>query len=107
MTMTDVNRIRESLSGPVPSIRTPFDASGDVDFRGLERIVDFCLEAGALALMLTAGDSHYFCLTDAEIADVTRAVCARAKGKSVAIAADRQHATSRAIGFARFAKEVG
>src|SRR6185437_6429542 len=84
-----------------------FDSSGAIDWRSLDRIVDFCIDAGAQALMLTAGDSHYFCLSDEEIAGATRAVCARAAGKVVVIAADRNHATARAVEFARFAREAG
>jgi 4-hydroxy-tetrahydrodipicolinate synthase len=105
--MSDLAGLHDALSSPVPSIRTPFESSGDIDFASLDRIVDFCLDAGARALMLTAGDSHYLCLSDDEIADVTRAVCKRAAGKALVIAADRYHATRRAVAFATYARDVG
>jgi 4-hydroxy-tetrahydrodipicolinate synthase len=98
---------RERLTGPIPSLRTPFTRDGEVDYPSLRKMVEFCLGAGAKSLMLTAGDSHYFCLSDAEIAEVTRVVCEQNRGRALVIAADRQHATARAVEFARFAKQAG
>jgi 4-hydroxy-tetrahydrodipicolinate synthase len=101
----DEFRIR--LAGPIPSIRTPFLRGGEIDFPGLRNQVEFCLQAGAGALMLTMGDSHLICLSDAEIAEVTRVTCEQARGRALVIAADRYHATSRSVEFARYAKSVG
>jgi 4-hydroxy-tetrahydrodipicolinate synthase len=99
--------VRECLTGPFPSIRTPFLENGSIDYEGLKGLIDFSLEAKSKALMLTAGDSHYICLSDEEIAEVTRVACRRAAGKALVIAADRYHSTERAIEFARFARETG
>lgn len=99
--------VRQRLAGPIPSIRTPFDKDGAIDFNALARVVDRCLDSGSTILMLTAGDSHYLCLSDEEIAAVTTAVCRQARGRAGVVAADRGHATGRAVDFARFAKSVG
>lgn len=88
------------LQGPIPSIRTPFKADGAVDYDGLRTLVDFCIAGGAKSLMLTAGDSHFICLSDQEIVDVTRAVCERAAGKAMVISGDRFHSTKRSIDLA-------
>lgn len=99
--------VREVLTGAIPSIRTPFTASGDVDFAALDDLVDRCVEGGATALMLTAGDSHFLCLSDEEILEVTRATCRRARGRAHVIAADRSHSTGRAVEFAEQARDAG
>jgi len=105
--MKDRDEIRAALTGPVASIRTPFTKDGEVDYDGLGRMIDFDIEAGSKALLLTAGDSHYFCLTDEEIATLTRAVVRRVAGRAMVVAADRQFATPAAVSFARFAREAG
>lgn len=99
--------VREQLTGPIPSIRTPFTPAGDVDFAALDDLVDRCIEGGASVLMLTAGDSHFLCLSDEEILEVTRATCRRARGRAEVIAADRSHSTARALEFAGLARDAG
>jgi len=103
----DRNHAREKLTGPVPSIRTPFLRNGDVDYDGLRNLIDFVIGAGAKTVMLTAGDSHYDCLSDEEIAEITKVTCEQTSGRAMVIAADRRHSTARAIQFAEFAKEAG
>ena len=105
--MKSHDEIREALTGPVPSIRTPFTRHGDVDFDGLRRILDFCIAAGGKTMLLTAGDSHYLCLTDAEIAEVTRVTVEHVAGRAMVVAADRYYGTPAALRFARQVKEVG
>jgi len=95
------------FSGPIPSIRTPFLKDGEIDFAGLARIVDRCIAGGARALMLTAGDSHWICMSEAEIAAVTQAVCRQVRGQASVIAADRYLDTTRAIEFAGMVRELG
>lgn len=107
--MSGVDRAgaRELLSGPIPSIRTPFLENGDVDESGLRNVVEHYIAVGSKVLMLTAGDSHFLCLSDDEIARVTRIVIEAARGRVPVMAADRSHATGRAIAFAEFARSVG
>lgn len=103
----DRKEARELLGGPVPSIRTPFLRDGSVDLEGLRAMVDFLLAAGSRALMLTAGDSHYFCLSEREIAEITTLVCRESAGRAAVIAADLHLDTARAVSFARFCREAG
>jgi len=99
--------VRAALTGPVASLRTPFLRNGDLDLRGLRTLVDFCVEAGSKALMLTYGDSLFSVLTDDEVADVTRILAQQAAGRAMVIAADRQWATAKEVAFARYARESG
>jgi len=98
---------KDIFSGPIPSIRTPFRSDGDIDFPGLAKIVDGCIANAYRAIMLTAGDSHWACMSEAEIAAVTQAVCRQAKGRASIIAADRYLDTTRAIEFAGMVRELG
>ncbi|MBL9213888.1 MAG: dihydrodipicolinate synthase family protein [Opitutaceae bacterium] len=99
--------LRQRLTGPIPSLKTPFLRDGAVDYAGLRRLIDFNLAAGARALMLTAGDSHYVALTEREIAEVTRVTVEHTAGRALVIAADRYYHTTQAVDFARFARDTG
>jgi dihydrodipicolinate synthase/N-acetylneuraminate lyase len=101
------NDFLDVLSGPVPSISTPFTRDGAIDEAALRRIVDFLVDAGARALMLTYGDSLYSVLTDDEVAEVTRIVAGQAAGRAAVIAADRIWATPKAVDFAKYCRETG
>lgn len=95
------------LTGPIPTLRTPFDRAGEIDFASLRRMIDFDIDAGANVLVLTAGDSHYEALGDARIMEVTRAVVEHARGRVPIVAADRRFATPQAVGFARECRAMG
>ena len=103
----DRDAVREHLTGPIPSISTPFNRDGSIDFDSLRKMIEFDLDAGAKTILLTAGDSHYECLSDEEIAEVTRVTCEQTARRAMVVAADRLHSTTRAIEFAKFAKETG
>ena len=105
--MIDRARVREALTGPISSIRTPFRKDGSVDSDGLRNAIDFNIQAGSRTMLLTAGDSHYFALDDNEIAEVTRATAAHTAGRAMVVAADRYYSTRRAVAFAQFCREVG
>ncbi len=99
--------MRARLNGPIPSLKVPFTRDGDIDYAGLRRLIDFNLAGGAKALMLTAGDSQYFALTEAEIAEVTKVTVKHTAGRALVIAADRGYHTRLAVQFARFARDAG
>ena len=99
--------IRNNLTGPVASIRTPFLRDGRIDYAGLRRYVDFSVEAGSPTMLLTWGDSLYTLLTDEEIAEVTRVVCEQTAGRAMVVAAERNWGTPKLVEFARYAKQTG
>jgi dihydrodipicolinate synthase/N-acetylneuraminate lyase len=105
--MIDKAQVREALTGPIPSIRTPFTRDGKLDVDGLRRQIDFDLAAGCRTIMLTAGDSHYFALSDAEIGELTRATVQHVAGRAMTVVADRQYDTGQALAFAEFARDTG
>ena len=101
------DEIRACLTGPIPSIRMPFHEDGSMDTDSLRHQIDFIIAAGSKTILLTAGDSHYMCLSDDEIAEATRVTCQHTAGRVMVVAADRLFGTSRAIEFARFARNIG
>ena len=99
--------IREALSGPVPSISTPFLKNGDIDYDTLANMINFYIDSGIKTILLTPGDSLYFCLSDAEIAELTRFAAREAGKKVMLIAGDLNASTSQAVEFAEYSKNVG
>ena len=105
--MKSKDELRNVLAGPFPSLKTPFNEDGSIDYDGLLNQIEFNLEAGSKILMLTAGDSHYICMSREEIATVTKFVCQSVEKRAMIVAADCYYATSQAIEFAKFAGECG
>ena len=103
----DRNTVRSNLSGPLASVILPFNEDGSVDEEGLRRFIDVSIEGGSRTIILTAGDSHYICLSDEEIAEVTRVTCEHTAGRAMVVAADYLYSTSRAVEFAEFARGLG
>lgn len=97
----------EVLSGPIPTLRTPYLRDGRIDYASLRRMIDFDIDAGAKALVLTAGDSHYEAMSDAQISDVTKTVAERLDGRAAFVAADRCFDTRQAVEFAIWCRELG
>ena len=103
----DRDEARAHLTGPLSSLATPFHEDGSVDYVGLRGQIDFVLAGGSKTVLLTAGDSHYICLSDEEISEVTRVACEQTSGRGMVVAADRYYDTKRAIAFAEYARGVG
>jgi len=105
--MIDRARVREALTGPISSVRTPFNRDGSIDYDGLRQAIDFNIGAGSKTMLLTAGDSHYIALSDAEIAEVSRTVVEHTAGRAVVVTADRHYTTRQAVPFAEYCAEIG
>ena len=103
----DRDWVRRSLSGPITAVHPPFRADGSLDFNGLGTEIEHNLGAGSGVLLLTYGDSLHSLITDAEVADLLKAVVDQAKGRAMVVAADRQWWTGKEIEFADFAREAG
>lgn len=103
----DREAIRDALTGPVVSVRTPFSRDGSIDFQGLRSSIDFYISAGSKTMLLTYGDSLFSLLTDQEVAEVTRVTAQHTAGRAMVVAADRIWATPKTVEFAQYAREVG
>ena len=103
----DKDEVREHLTGPVSSIIMPFNRDGSIDDDGLRNFIDASIVGGSRSIILTAGDSHYYCMTHEEIAHITKVTCEHTAGRAMVVAADYFYGTAQAVEFAKFAKAEG
>jgi 4-hydroxy-tetrahydrodipicolinate synthase len=105
--MPKVDFFRQSLTGPISSVSTPFDRAGAIDERALRAGVDFAVtEAKSGTILLTYGDSLLSVLTDREIADVTRVVVEQTARRKMVVAAGCWW-TGEAVKFAEYCRSLG
>ena len=100
-------QVREALTGPVSSLKTPFKRDGAIDYHGLRKLIDGNLDGGSKSSLLTYGDSLFSLITDNEIADVTKIVAEHTGNKGLTVAADGGWWTGKTVDFARYCREVG
>lgn len=104
----NISQIKHNISEPVPSVRTPFLPNGDIDWRGLDNVVEFLVEeAKVKTLLLTNGDSLWSVLSDDEVAAVTKRVVEQNKGRAMVIAGGKNWCTKKNLEFFSYAKELG
>ncbi len=103
----DIDRFRHHLSGPVASINTPFLKDDGIDYEGLRRFVDFCIEGGAGTVLFTPGDSLYSLLTEAEVAEMTAFTAGIVKNRALFIASAGFWSTPQTAAFAEYARDCG
>lgn len=104
---TTPDEIRARLFGPVASIPTPFDARGEIHWDGVANIIETALAGGSEVILLTAGDSQFFFLTEEEIAELTRFVIERTARRALTVAATGPWATRQALPFAACCRDLG
>lgn len=98
---------RASLSGPWPSIRTPFTRDGQIDFDAIRRQLDFTIQAKAKAVVLTWGDSLFSILSEDEIAEVTKVVVQHVNRRALVVAATGTWWTGKTVEFAKYCTNQG
>src|ERR1051325_810987 len=103
----DAQTIRTALTGPIASIRTPFNRDGSIDYDGVRNMIDFHIKVGCKVSLLTAGDSHLICMTDEEIATINKVVVEHTAGRALTVACDWEFATPQALGFAKYCASLG
>ncbi|MBI2190624.1 MAG: dihydrodipicolinate synthase family protein [Planctomycetes bacterium] len=99
--------IRTALTGPMASLRTPFQRDGRIDYGGVRSVIDFSMQAGSRVTLITAGDSHLICMSDSEIAELTRVAVEHTAGRAMVVAADWEFGTGQAVEFAITCKAMG
>ncbi len=99
--------LRAALTGPCPSIRTPFKIDGEIDWNGLRQQLDYVIDAGAKNVILTYGDSLFSLLTDDEIAEFTKVVVQHVKKRVMVVAAGGIWWTGKTVEFAKYCAELG
>lgn len=95
------------LSGPIPTLRTPYDHHGNIDYNALYTCIDFDLHTKTNVIVLTAGDSHLEAMSDVEIANLTQNVVKHVNKRATVVAADRSFDTKQALAFAKTCRQWG
>lgn len=97
----------EQFAGVTVAMVTPFTATGEIDFPGLDRLVDWHIEQGThcLAPMGTTGESPT--VDHDEHRKIVSAVLKRAAGKIKVMPGTGSNATREALSLTKFAKENG
>ena len=99
--------LREALTGPCPSIRTPFERGGEIDWQGLRQQIDYVICAGAKNIVLTYGNSLFSLLSDDEIAEVTKVTIDQVNKRAMVVAATGNWWTGKSVDFAQYCTKLG
>lgn len=103
-----VTPYKEALTGPCASVRTPFNIDGNIDYEALRKQIDFVINAGVSAVILTQGDSLYSLLSDDEIARLTKKCVEYVRKRAMIVAATGcSWWTGKTRDFAAYSAKVG
>ncbi len=89
----------------IPS--TPFTEDLEVDWDGLKRVIDFCVNCGAQGIVWPVNASSFPVLTDAERLEGMRVVTEQTAGRIPVVAGVQGLSAKHATMFAQRAREVG
>ncbi|WP_331376296.1 dihydrodipicolinate synthase family protein [Sinorhizobium chiapasense] len=95
------------LSGVMPALITPFDASNRVDFKAFEKLLTHLRDAGVTGWVPNGSTGEYFSQSKEERRDVLQFVKDFAKPGEILIAGTNAPATREVIEQTAIAKEIG
>ena len=102
-------RVNENISfrGVFTIPSTPFDEQLEVDWEGLRRIVDFCVECGAHGIVWPVNASSFVTLSDEERLKGARVVVDQVASRIPVVIGTQGLSTTHAVMFSRHANEIG
>ncbi len=103
----DVDRVREVLTSPVPSVTPLFFKDGEIDWKSTGVMVENCIAGGAKALLITFGDSLLTILSDEEVVALNRFVAQVSNGRAMVIAGSKEWNQQQMVEFAQKSREDG
>lgn len=95
------------LKGILPALVTPFDAKGDVDFKTLEKLLEYQLAKGVSGFVPLGSTGEYYAMSNAERADVLRCVKEVVGDRALLIAGTNSGSTRDVIAHTETAKKLG
>lgn len=96
-----------NISGVLPIIPTIFNASGAVDERGIDAVVDYVIEAGADGVVFPGLASEYDMLSGDERLSLTTKIGARVAGRALFIVGATADTPDLAIRYAQVGADAG
>ena len=100
-------RMSKPFRGVFAVLSTPFDESLMVDWDGLRRIINFCIECGVHGLVWPVIASSFTTLTDEERLIGTKVVIEEAGGRVPVVIGTQGVSKQHAMIFSRHASEIG
>jgi len=104
---TEMDARLDCLRGTVVSLNTPFDEDGRIDFKSLERLLEFHLSEGACGFLVPAQAAEVLSLTPEERASIVSTVRETTRGRAVVIAGATAANIPESFAMARHAVRVG
>ncbi|HVI87791.1 MAG TPA: dihydrodipicolinate synthase family protein [Dongiaceae bacterium] len=95
------------LKGILPALVTPFDAAGEIDFKTLERFVDWQLGQGVHGFVPMGSTGEYYAMSDQERWDVLRCVKETVGKRGLLVAGTNAGSTRDVIRHTEMAKKLG
>jgi len=106
--MMTIAEVKRQMTGPIPSVRTPFLKNGDIDWKGLDNQIDFLIEESkAPTLLVTNGDSLLTLMSEAEVAELNKRVVETANHRAMVIASGKFWNYKMGVEFIKYSKERG
>ncbi|HWT99393.1 MAG TPA: dihydrodipicolinate synthase family protein [Terriglobales bacterium] len=95
------------LKGILPALVPPFDAAGEIDFKTLERFVNWQLEQGVHGVVPMGSTGEYYAMSDQERWDVLRCVQETVGKRGLLVAGTNAGSTRDVIRHTEMAKKLG
>lgn len=95
------------ISGVIPPLVTPIDATGEIDVRSLERLIAFQLDAGVDGVFLGGSTGEVALLDSAQLRTVTEIAAGTVAGSVPVLVGAVDTGTRRVIEHARLAASAG
>ena len=103
----DVERVREAIRCPVPSITPQFFCDGRIDYDSSAAVIETCIAGGAKSLLVTFGDSLLSILTDQETVEFNRFTADVSNGRAMVIACSKMWPMGQMLSFAETCRDQG
>ena len=101
------HRSQLMFHGSIVALLTPFEASGEIDFQALKKLIDFHLEAGTHALVVAGTTGESATLESSEYSALLEAVIRHVDGKIPVIAGSGAASTKHAVALSQEAESMG
>ena len=106
--MGDYRAITDDIRGPLVPILPAFAEDEGLDIDSTCNWVDWLIGEGIRLFWTTQGTTHFMCLADGEVRDLTRALAQVTRGRALLIASSRFNwSTRETIEFVHFAADCG
>ncbi len=95
------------FGGSIVALVTPMHQDGSLDFEALGRLVDFHVDAGTDAIVISGTTGESPCLTTGELDTLVRAAVEAAAGRITIIGGSGSNSTARAVELTGVVRDAG